>query len=57
MAHAGIHSVVGEPTFDLAHFLACAGIGRRIVHCDPKSALFSQGDSADSVFYLLGVFA
>jgi CRP-like cAMP-binding protein len=27
-------------------------MGRRIVHCDPKGALFSQGDSADSVFYL-----
>jgi CRP/FNR family cyclic AMP-dependent transcriptional regulator len=27
-------------------------VGRRIVHCDPKGALFSQGDSADSVFYL-----
>ena len=26
--------------------------GRRIVHCDPKDALFSQGDSANSVFYL-----
>ena len=26
--------------------------GRRIVHCDPQGALFSQGDAADSVFYL-----
>jgi CRP-like cAMP-binding protein len=40
------------PTFDLAHFLACAGVGRRIVHYDPKGALFSQGDRADCVFYL-----
>jgi CRP-like cAMP-binding protein len=52
MAHAGIHSINGEPRFDLAYFLACAGVGRRIVHCDPKGALFSQGDSADSVFYI-----
>ncbi len=52
MTHTGIHSIDGEPRFDLAHFLACAGVGRRIVHCDTKGALFSQGDSADSVFYL-----
>jgi len=52
MAHTGIHSIDGEPRFDLAHFLACAGVGRRIVHCDPNDALFSQGDSADSVFYI-----
>jgi CRP/FNR family cyclic AMP-dependent transcriptional regulator len=52
MAHTRIHSIDGEPRFDLAYFLACAGDGRRIVHCDPKGTLFSQGDSADSVFYL-----
>jgi len=52
MAHTGAHSIEGEPRFDLAHFLASAGSGRRIVHCDPKNALFSQGDSADSVFYI-----
>jgi len=52
MAHNGILLIGGEPRFDLAHFLACAGVGRRIIHCDPKGALFSQGDSADSVFYL-----
>jgi CRP-like cAMP-binding protein len=52
MAHTDIQSNDGEPRFDLAHFLACPGEGRRIVHCDPKGALFSQGDSADSVFYL-----
>ena len=52
MAHTGIHSIDGEPRFDLAHFLACAGAGRRIVHCDSKGALYSQGDSADSVFYI-----
>ena len=52
MAQAGTHSIDGEPRFDLAHFLTSAGSGRRIVHCDPKNALFSQGDSADSVFYI-----
>ena len=52
MTHTGIHAIDEKPRFDLAHFLACAGVGRRIVRCDPKGALFSQGDSADSVFYL-----
>jgi len=40
------------PTFDLAAFLASAGLGRRIVELKPKQAFFSQGDHADSVFYL-----
>ena len=52
MAQAGTHTIDGDPRFDLAHFLTSAGSGRRIVHCDPKNALFSQGDSADSVFYI-----
>jgi CRP-like cAMP-binding protein len=52
MAHIEIHAIDGEPRFDLGHFLACAGVGRRIVHCDPKGVLFSQGDLADSVFYI-----
>jgi CRP/FNR family cyclic AMP-dependent transcriptional regulator len=39
------------PVFDLA-FLAKAGLGRRIVELQPKEAFFSQGDLADSVFYL-----
>jgi CRP-like cAMP-binding protein len=38
--------------FDVAAFLASAGVGRRIVQLAPKQAFFSQGDSADSVFYL-----
>jgi CRP/FNR family cyclic AMP-dependent transcriptional regulator len=42
-----------EPrTFDTAAFLAQAGLGRRIVELSPKDNFFSQGDSADSVFYL-----
>jgi CRP-like cAMP-binding protein len=39
-------------TFDLAAFLAAAGVGRRIVQLEPKQAFFSQGSSADSIFYL-----
>jgi CRP/FNR family cyclic AMP-dependent transcriptional regulator len=38
--------------FDPAAFLAKAGLGRRIVELKPKEAFFSQGDPADSVFYL-----
>ena len=29
-----------------------AGLGRRIIQLKPKEAFFSQGDSADSIFYL-----
>ena len=39
-------------TFDLAAFLATAGVGRRIIQLKPKQAFFSQGSSADSIFYL-----
>jgi CRP/FNR family cyclic AMP-dependent transcriptional regulator len=39
-------------TFDLAAFLATAGVGRKIVKLKPKQAFFSQGSSADSIFYL-----
>jgi len=38
--------------FDTAAFLANAGFGRRIVQLEPKQNFFSQGDPADSVFYL-----
>jgi CRP/FNR family transcriptional regulator, cyclic AMP receptor protein len=38
--------------FDLVAFLATAGVGRKIVQLKPKQAFFSQGSSADSVFYL-----
>jgi CRP-like cAMP-binding protein len=41
-----------KPTFDAAAFLANAGLGRRIVRLAPKMAFFTQGDPADSVFYL-----
>ena len=41
-----------KPTFDAAAFLASAGLGRRIVQIAPRQPFFSQGDPADSVFYL-----
>jgi CRP-like cAMP-binding protein len=45
--------VEGEkPRFDAAAFLASAGPGRKIIQLAPKDAFFSQGDRADSVFYL-----
>ena len=39
-------------TFDVAAFLANAGLGRRIVRMKPKATFFKQGDAADCVFYL-----
>ena len=42
----------GKPAFDAESFLANAGLGRKIVQLEPKQAFFSQGDPADSVFYL-----
>jgi CRP-like cAMP-binding protein len=41
-----------KPTFDVEAFLATAGLGRRIVELAPGDTLFSQGEAADSVFYL-----
>lgn len=41
-----------KPEFDAAAFLASAGLGRRIVQLEPKANFFSQGDKADSVFYI-----
>jgi CRP-like cAMP-binding protein len=38
--------------FDTTAFLAHAGLGRRIVQLAPKEVLLSQGDPADSIFYL-----
>ena len=39
-------------TFDLATFLEEAGVGRKLVHLQPNHVFFSQGDSANSIFYL-----
>src|SRR5271157_4214562 len=44
--------VLEKPAFDAAAFLASAGLGRRIVQLAPKETFFTQGDKADSVFYL-----
>jgi CRP-like cAMP-binding protein len=41
-----------KPRFDVAGFLASAGLGKRIIQLAPKETFFSQGNSADSVFYL-----
>jgi CRP-like cAMP-binding protein len=41
-----------KPRFDAAGFLASAGLGRRIIQLAAKDTFFSQGDPADSVFYL-----
>jgi CRP/FNR family cyclic AMP-dependent transcriptional regulator len=38
--------------FDPAAFLANSGLGRTIVHLGIKQRAFSQGDTADSVFYI-----
>ncbi len=40
------------PPFDTTTFLANAGLGRKIVELEPKDTFFSQGDPADTVFYL-----
>jgi CRP/FNR family cyclic AMP-dependent transcriptional regulator len=41
-----------KPGFDAAAFLARAGLGRRVIQIKPKEAFFSQGEPADSVFYI-----
>ena len=38
--------------FDPTVFLAQAGVGRKIVHLKSKEPFFSQGDPADSIFYI-----
>jgi CRP/FNR family cyclic AMP-dependent transcriptional regulator len=38
--------------FDPAQFLSHAGLGRRIVQLKADGAFFSQGNSADSIFFL-----
>jgi CRP/FNR family transcriptional regulator, cyclic AMP receptor protein len=41
-----------KPSFEAAAFLMSAGLGRRIVQLMPRQPFFTQGDPADSVFYL-----
>src|SRR4051812_18733084 len=38
--------------FDLRAFLAKAGAGRKIVAYEAAEAVYTQGDTADSVFYI-----
>ena len=45
-------AVATNHTFNAAAFLATAGLGRRIVKLESRENFFSQGDPADSVFYL-----
>jgi CRP-like cAMP-binding protein len=42
----------GVHEFDSVAFLASAGLGRKVLELEPKERFFSQGDPADSVFYL-----
>jgi CRP/FNR family cyclic AMP-dependent transcriptional regulator len=42
----------GSAKFDGAAFLASEGLGRRLARLKPNQVLFSQGNLADSVFYL-----
>jgi CRP-like cAMP-binding protein len=39
-------------TLDLAAILQEAGVGRRVVQLKPRQNFFTQGSSADSIFYL-----
>ncbi len=41
-----------KPAFDAAEFLASTGLGRRVVELANGETFFTQGDPADSVFYL-----
>jgi CRP/FNR family transcriptional regulator, cyclic AMP receptor protein len=43
---------VAKISFDPVAYLANAGVDRKIVHFKAKGHLFSQGNDADSVFYL-----
>lgn len=38
--------------FDVEAFLASAGLGRSLVRLEAKQPFFSQGEPADSIFYL-----
>jgi CRP-like cAMP-binding protein len=45
-------TIKNKSTFDPTAFLACAGLGRRAIDVKPGQTIFTQGDPADSVFYL-----
>jgi CRP/FNR family transcriptional regulator, cyclic AMP receptor protein len=42
----------GKPAFDASAFLTSAGIETTVTTYEPGKAIFSQGDSADSVLYV-----
>jgi CRP/FNR family transcriptional regulator, cyclic AMP receptor protein len=48
-----VERVVSSSRFDLKAFLARGGDGRTIVEFRKRQSLFSQGDPADAVFYIL----
>ncbi len=41
-----------RPKFDPVAFLSNAGLGRKIIELKPKQPFFTQGERADSVFYV-----
>jgi len=47
-----LHDNRNKSIFDPAAFLASAGLGRKVVELNPKETFFSQGDPADTIFYL-----
>jgi CRP/FNR family transcriptional regulator, cyclic AMP receptor protein len=47
-----LNNTDSQGRFDCTEFLAHAGLGRKIVELVPKETFFSQGDPADTVFYL-----
>lgn len=47
-----VNTATGNLKFDPISYLARAGIGRRITDLESKKAFFTQGDLADSVFYI-----
>jgi len=42
-----------KPAFDVVAILTRVGLSRRVIKLTPKQPFFSQGDPAESVFYLL----
>ena len=43
---------VKKMSFDPVHFLATEGPGRSILHNAARESFYSQGDPADSVYFL-----
>jgi CRP-like cAMP-binding protein len=45
-------AATNNSTLHIAAFRSHAGFGRRIIEVKPKQAFLTQGDQADSIFYL-----